>query len=174
MTHCCWPQFMITHERLNMQHITPNSKIWDPLQGRHMSIILFQITGNPIVCLRVFDIKENTKALCYWSFVKVIHRLPVDSPHKGPVTWKRFLGNQILKHSDIPDGYIWKNQGTHPHDWRWPPPKKLTPNPKILCLFVVFNIYISHKTLLMIAHCYFQIFFVGIWSWWWNSTGFFW
>ena len=23
----------------------------------------------------------------YWTFVKEIHRSPVDFPHKGPVTW---------------------------------------------------------------------------------------
>ena len=31
-------------------------------------------------------IKENTKAVFYWPFVKGIHRLPVDFPHKGPET----------------------------------------------------------------------------------------
>ena len=30
MAHwCSWPQFMMTHEMLNMHHITPNSKRWD-------------------------------------------------------------------------------------------------------------------------------------------------
>ena len=36
-------------------------------------------------------INENMKAPRHWSFVRGVHRWPVDSPHKGPVTRKMFL-----------------------------------------------------------------------------------
>ena len=46
----------------------------------------------PHACLlnRLFkaQIKENIKALRHWPFVQEIHRGPVNSPHKGPVTRK--------------------------------------------------------------------------------------
>ena len=40
--------------------------------------------------------KRNIKALCYWPFVRGIHRWPVDSPHKGPVMRKMFQCCDII------------------------------------------------------------------------------
>ena len=42
------------------------------------------------------QIKENIKALRYWPFVSGIHRCPVNSPHKGPVTRKMFPFDNII------------------------------------------------------------------------------
>ena len=42
--------------------------------------------------------KENIKAPRHWLFVRGIHRLPVDSPHKGPVTWKMFPFDDVIIH----------------------------------------------------------------------------
>ena len=38
----------------------------------------------------VQTINKDIKGLCYWSFMRRIHWWPVDSHHKGPVTWKMF------------------------------------------------------------------------------------
>ena len=40
--------------------------------------------------------KGNIKALHYWPFVRGIHWLPVDSPHKGPVMLKVFPRHDII------------------------------------------------------------------------------
>ena len=54
-------------------------------------------------------VKENTKAPRHWPFLRGeftgdwwgIHRWPMDSPHKGPVTRKGFpFDNVIMKSSD--------------------------------------------------------------------------
>ena len=56
-----------------------------------------EFTGNSTVLTVVQAVvKENTKALKYWSFVRVIYRWPVDSPHKGPVKKKAFPLHGII------------------------------------------------------------------------------
>ena len=55
-----------------------------------MNAMAYQITGVSNVCSIVYsgaDLRNN-KAPRHWSFVCGIHRCPVDSPHKGPVTRK--------------------------------------------------------------------------------------
>ena len=42
------------------------------------------------------QIKENVKAPRHWSFVRGIHRWPVNSPHKGPVTRKMFPFDDVI------------------------------------------------------------------------------
>ena len=46
---------------------------------------------NSTVCSTAYstNIKENIKPLHSLPFARGIHRSPVDSPHKGPVMWKR-------------------------------------------------------------------------------------
>ena len=42
------------------------------------------------------QIKENIKAPRHWPFVRGIHRWPVNSPHKGPVTPKIFPFDDVI------------------------------------------------------------------------------
>ena len=42
------------------------------------------------------EIKENIKAPRYWPFVRGIHRGPVNSPHKWPVTRKMFPFDDVI------------------------------------------------------------------------------
>ena len=42
------------------------------------------------------QIKENIKAPRYWPFVRGIHRGPVNSPHKWPVTRKMFPFDDVI------------------------------------------------------------------------------
>ena len=57
-----------------------------------MSEIASQITSLTIVYSTVYSVADQRKHQSYASlvFVRGIHRRPVNSPHKGPVTWKMF------------------------------------------------------------------------------------
>ena len=57
-----------------------------------MCVMTSQITSNSTVYSTICSgqHQRNTEALPYWPFVRGIHRSPVNSPHKGPVTRKGF------------------------------------------------------------------------------------
>ena len=63
-----------------------------------MGAVASQITSLTIVYPTAYSeqIKENIKALRYWPFVWGIHRSPVNSPHKWPVTWKMFPFHDVM------------------------------------------------------------------------------
>ena len=65
-----------------------------------------QITSHPIVYLSVYsgaDERKN-KSSASLAFVRWIHRWPVNSPHKGPVTRKMFPFDDVIisLHPQIP------------------------------------------------------------------------
>ena len=47
-----------------------------------------------IVCATVCLSKHQSPR--YWPFAKGMHRSPVNSPHKGPVTWKMFPYDDVI------------------------------------------------------------------------------
>ena len=64
-----------------------------------MSAMASQITSVSIVCSTVCSVADQRTHQSYASlaFVRGIHRWPVDSPHKEPVTRKIFpFGNIIM------------------------------------------------------------------------------
>ena len=63
-----------------------------------MSATVSQITGISIVCLTVCSGTNQRKhqSSASRAFVKGIHRWPVDSPHKGPVTQKMFPFDDVV------------------------------------------------------------------------------
>ena len=63
-----------------------------------MRALLFQITCVPIVCSTVFSGVDLRKHQSYASlaFVRGIHRWPMDSPHKGPVTQKICPSDDVI------------------------------------------------------------------------------
>ena len=63
-----------------------------------MSAIASQITGVSIVCSTVCSGADQRKhqSSASLTFVRGIHRWPVDSPHKGPVTQKMFPFNDAI------------------------------------------------------------------------------
>ena len=65
-----------------------------------MSTIVFQITSLTIVISTVYSgagkIKRQSSASLV--FVRGIHRWPVNSPHKGPVTRKMFPFDDVITH----------------------------------------------------------------------------
>ena len=84
---------------------TVQSVMSSVLLWSHMRVMSFQITGNSTVCSTTYaNNKVNIKALHYWSFVMGIHRSSVDSPHKGPVCWKRFYAMPLCMYQSAVDG----------------------------------------------------------------------
>ena len=63
-----------------------------------MGAMASQITSLMIVYSTVYQtqIKENIKAARHWPFMWVIHRWPVNSPHKWPVTRKMFPFHDVI------------------------------------------------------------------------------
>ena len=43
--------------------------------------------------------KENIKGSHQWPFVRGTHRVPVDSPHKGPVMWRSYPCHDVRHHA---------------------------------------------------------------------------
>ena len=69
-----------------------------------MSTIVSQITSLTIVCSTVYSGADQRKrqSSASLAFVRGIHRRPVNSPHKGPVTWKMLpLDDAIMRIGDI-------------------------------------------------------------------------
>ena len=63
---------------------------WAPLYSKPLASQLFvQQLGHETN-------KGNIKVQHYWPFVRGIHQWLVDSPHKGPVTWKAFPCHDIM------------------------------------------------------------------------------
>ena len=63
-----------------------------------MSAMTSQITSLTIVCSNVYSGADQRKhqSSASWGFVRGIHRWPVNSPHKGPVTRKRFPFDDVI------------------------------------------------------------------------------
>ena len=98
----------------------------DPSTPRHhrvfhcydviMSAMASQTTSVSIVCLTVYSGADQSKHLSSASlaFVRGIHRWPVNSPHKGPVTRKMFPFDDVIMHN-IRKKNIWVQQGRRDH-----------------------------------------------------------
>ena len=63
-----------------------------------MSTMSSQITGVSIVCSMVCSGADQRKhqSSASLAFVRGIHRRPVDSPHKGPVTGKMYRFDDVI------------------------------------------------------------------------------
>ena len=63
-----------------------------------MRAVAFQITGVSIVCSLVCSGADQRKhqSSASLAFVRGIHRSPMDSPHKGPVTRKMFPFDDVI------------------------------------------------------------------------------
>ena len=64
-----------------------------------MSTMMSQITSVSIVCWTICSGADQIhKSSASLAFVRKIHRWPVDSPHKGPVTRKMFPIDDVIMH----------------------------------------------------------------------------
>ena len=68
------------------------------LHGRHNEQWASQITSLTIVYSTVYSGPDQTKhqSSASLAFVRGIHRGPVNSPHKWPVTWKMFSFDDVI------------------------------------------------------------------------------
>ena len=63
-----------------------------------MSTVASQITSLTIVYSTVYSGADQRKhqSSASLAFVRGIHRSPLNSPHKGPVTWKNFPFDDVI------------------------------------------------------------------------------
>ena len=63
-----------------------------------MGAMAFQTTSLTIVNSSVYSgtYQRKHQSSASLAFVRGIHRWPVNSPHKGPVTWKNFLFDDVI------------------------------------------------------------------------------
>ena len=63
-----------------------------------MGVMASQITSLTIVYLVVYSGTDERKhqSAASLAFVRGIHRQPVNSPHKGPVTWKMLPFDDLI------------------------------------------------------------------------------
>ena len=73
-----------------------------------MGAMASQMTSLTIVYPTVYQaqIKENIKKLRVTGLWEGIHRWPVNSPHKGPVTWKMFPLDDVIMRAYLMMNYI--------------------------------------------------------------------
>ena len=77
---------------------------------RHqMAVMVSQITSQLSVCSTVCSDcqQRNSKGPRYWTFVRGIHRGPVDSSHKGTVTWKMFPCDDVVMYFQCCQGCLY-------------------------------------------------------------------
>ena len=84
------------------------------LWGTHYSNVIMsgmasQITGIWTVRLAVCSGAHRRKyqSSASLAFARGIHRWPVDSPHKGPVTWNTFLFDDLIMNASQPMHWLW-------------------------------------------------------------------
>ena len=68
-----------------------------------MSVMTSQITSVSIVCSIICSGTDQRKhqSSASLAFVRGIHRWPVDSRHKGPVTWKMFPFDNVITDTNV-------------------------------------------------------------------------
>ena len=84
------------------------------LWGTHYSNVIMsgmasQITGIWTVRLAVCSGAHRRKyqSSASLAFARGIHRWPVDSPHKGPVTWNTFSFDDVIMNASQPMHWLW-------------------------------------------------------------------
>ena len=119
-----WCQVICNHRADSLQLVSDRFALWDFQRKSHdsdviMSTAMSQITGVSIVystiCSGADQRKHQNSASL--TFVRGIHRWPVDSPHKAPVTRKMFpFGDVIMNWAYFTDQV--------PETWN--PPRRLS------------------------------------------------
>ena len=77
-----------------------------------MSTMASQITSLPIVYSTVYSSANQRKhqSSASLAFLRGIHRWPVNSPHKGPVTWKMFPFDGVIMYARYQASVSWFNK----------------------------------------------------------------
>ena len=87
---CAWRQWFITWNNIDYSDVI-------------MGAIASQITSLTIVYSSVYSGADQRKhqSSASLAFVRGIHRRPVNSPHKGPVTRKMFPFDDVIMDSNV-------------------------------------------------------------------------
>ena len=122
----CWMTQQRTEDRMilikDLYRNYRNRNI--PLRWRHMNAMWHKIPSLSTACLTTYEGPTSKKHQSprYWPFVRVIHRWPVNSPHKGPVTrkklpfydvimlsaaWTRAITSTANRGLSDNDGWLW-------------------------------------------------------------------
>ena len=82
-----------------------------------MGAIASQITSLTVVYSAVYSDADERKLQCSASlaFVRGIHRGPVNSPHKWPVTRKMLPFDDVIMYLWVRGGCILRRHKSHPH-----------------------------------------------------------
>ena len=100
----CWPPIIVRPTILVLSHVVKSLQIiWRLATPRHhndviMSVTASQITSVSIVCSTVGSGTDQRKykSSASLAFAQGIHRWPVNSLHKGPVTQKMFTFDDVI------------------------------------------------------------------------------
>ena len=117
-----------------------------------MSATVSQITSLTIVYSNVYSGADHRKheSSVSLAFVRGIHRWPVNSPHKGPVTRKKFpFDDVIMQHLALPrQSFLWDALLIHASLWWW----GHFADDIFRCIFLNENVWISSKISLTFVH----------------------
>ena len=102
--HPCYVTLTIMHImrvillQYNVSSVPATSHYYDVI----MDTIAYQITSLTIVCSTVYSDADQRKhqSSSSLAFVRGIHRGPVNSPHKGPVTRKMLPFDDVIMSQD--------------------------------------------------------------------------
>ena len=116
-----------------------------------MSAMASQITGVPIVCSTVCSVADQRKhhSSASLAFVRGILRWPVNSPYKGPVTWRMLPFDDVIMKWLVPWAFMTKRNFMGPH--------LLETNGRLIATLALprlQNILVVRRTLLLrLYHC---------------------
>ena len=92
--------FTFILENLLCRHITPDTprNIWYTFYWRHLNVMATQITSNRTVRSITYLVEQQThiKRPLAWSFLRGIHRWPVEYPGQGPTMLKDSLCRYVI------------------------------------------------------------------------------
>ena len=96
-------------KKKNKNKETPKQKTTTTKTNKHFNVVIMsamasQITGLTIIYSTVYSGVDQRKhqSSASLAFVRGIHRWPVNSPHKGPVTGKMFPFDDVIMEPGIP------------------------------------------------------------------------
>ena len=142
-----------------------------------MSAMASQITTPMIVYSTVYSGVDQRKYQSYASlaFVRGIHRLPVNSPHKGPVTRKMFPFDDVIMFLSTIPSHVWGLDGVIQNGWRDFEKSRYTLGiDEVDMADPDFEIYDTLIVICWLTNCFLDIFCSKRFSFLWNFCNYRW
>ena len=91
--HIAHDNSLLADPQISWVHISPSR-----VSTHDRDITYVYITAVSMVCATVCSVADQRKykSTASLAFLMEIHLSPVNSPHKGPVTWKMFLLDHVI------------------------------------------------------------------------------